>query len=265
MQRGYEVHVVDLATEGPKRDLVEALGAHYHAGDAADIDVDVDVVIECTGLGAVGRSAAQRVVSGGIMCLTGIMNVEPHFDVDATTMNRNVVLRNAVLFGTVNAGRRHWEQAVDALASADPAWLQGMITRRVPLARWGRGARSPAAGHQSRRRSHGMSTPEAVAWSATPGLLSEGPRWHEERQELLWVDILGRQIHRGTLAADGSLEHVVTISLDRHVGAVAPAVDGGYVVAAGPGFTVRRRGRIGAGAGPARGRPDRRADERRGV
>ena len=136
VQRGYEVHVVDLATEGPKRDLVEALGAHYHAGDAADLDADVDVVIECTGLGAVGRSAAQRVVSGGIMCLTGIMNVEPQFDVDATTMNRNMVLRNAVLFGTVNAGRRHWEQAVDALATADPAWLQGMITRRVPLTRW---------------------------------------------------------------------------------------------------------------------------------
>ena len=96
----------------------------------------MDVVIECTGLGAVGRSAGQRVVSGGIMCLTGIMNVEPQFDLDATTMNRNMVLRNAVLFGTVNAGRRHWEQAVDALATADPAWLQAMITRRVPLSRW---------------------------------------------------------------------------------------------------------------------------------
>ncbi len=136
VQRGYEVHVVDLATEGPKRDLVEAVGAHYHAGDAADVDASMDVVIECTGLGAVGRSAGQRVVSGGIMCLTGIMNVEPQFDLDATTMNRNMVLRNAVLFGTVNAGRRHWEQAVDALATADPAWLQAMITRRVPLSRW---------------------------------------------------------------------------------------------------------------------------------
>ncbi len=136
VQRGYEVHVVDLATEGPKRDLVEALGAHYHAGEAADIETDVEVVIECTGLGAVGRSGAQRVVSGGIICLTGIMNVEPKFDVDATTMNRNAVLRNLVLFGTVNAGRRHWQQAVDALATADPGWLQGMITRRVPLTSW---------------------------------------------------------------------------------------------------------------------------------
>ena len=46
------------------------------------------------------------------------------------------MLRNLVLFGTVNAGRRHWEQAVDSLATADPDWLQRMITRRVPLTRW---------------------------------------------------------------------------------------------------------------------------------
>jgi threonine dehydrogenase-like Zn-dependent dehydrogenase len=136
VQRGYEMHVVDLAIGGIKRELVEGLGAHYHAGDAAEIDVDAEVVIECTGVGAVGRSAARRLVSGGIMCLTGIMNVDPVPDVDTTVMNRAMVLRNTVMFGTVNAGRRHWEQAVTALAAADPAWLSAMITRRVPLERW---------------------------------------------------------------------------------------------------------------------------------
>ena len=40
------------------------------------------------------------------MCLTGIMNLGPALDVDATTMNRNMVLHNQVLFGTVNAGLR---------------------------------------------------------------------------------------------------------------------------------------------------------------
>src|SRR5271154_3656703 len=136
VQRGYEMHVVDLATGGVKRDLVEGLGAHYHAGDAAQVDVDADVVIECTGLGAVGRAAARRLVNGGIMCLTGIMNVDPTPDVDTTVMNRAMVLRNVVMFGTVNAGRRHWDQAVTALAAADPTWLSAMITRRVPLERW---------------------------------------------------------------------------------------------------------------------------------
>ena len=136
VQRGYEVHVVDLALAGRKRDLVENLGARYHAGNAADIDIDVDVVIECTGLGSVGHSAAQRLASGGIMCLTGIMNRDPALDTDATAMNRNMVLHNQVLFGTVNAGRRHWEQAAEALAAADPRWLAGLITRQVPLTSW---------------------------------------------------------------------------------------------------------------------------------
>jgi glucose 1-dehydrogenase len=136
VQRGYEMHVVDLAQTGRKRDLAEDLGAQYHAGDAADIDVDVDVVIECTGLGSVGHAAAQRLSSGGIMCLTGIMKPDPALDLDATTMNRNMVLHNQVLFGTVNAGRRHWEQASEALAAADRDWLNGLITRRVPLTCW---------------------------------------------------------------------------------------------------------------------------------
>jgi threonine dehydrogenase-like Zn-dependent dehydrogenase len=136
VQRGYEVHVVDLALGGPRRDLVESLGARYHAGDAADIDAEMDVVIECTGHGAAGRAAGSRLASGGIMCLTGIMNLDPTFDVDATALNRRMVLNNVVLFGTVNAGRRHWEQAVTALAAADPTWLAAMITRRVALARW---------------------------------------------------------------------------------------------------------------------------------
>lgn len=81
-----------------------------------------------------------------------------------------------------------------------------------------------------------MSAHEVTVWSVTPGLLSEGPRWHEERQELLWVDILGRQMHRGTLSPDGALERVETISVDRDIGAVAPAAGGGYVLAAGAGF-----------------------------
>ncbi len=136
VQRGYEVHAVDLLTAGPKRDLVESIGARYHSGDAADIDVEVDVIIECTGIGAVGRSASAMLVSGGIMCLAGIMNLETSLDIDATALNRAMVLHNQLLFGTVNAGRRHWEQAVAALEAADQMWLSQLVTRRVPLGGW---------------------------------------------------------------------------------------------------------------------------------
>jgi sugar lactone lactonase YvrE len=81
-----------------------------------------------------------------------------------------------------------------------------------------------------------MSPPTVSAWSPTPGLLSEGPRWDEQRQELIWVDILGRKLHRATLSADGRPTEVRTIEIDRHLGAAAPATGGGYVLAAGQGF-----------------------------
>ena len=99
-------------------------------------------------------------------------------------------------------------------------------------------------------------------WSLTPGLLSEGPRWHEARNELLWVDILGSSFHRGTLGPDQSLESVVTVALDRHVGAVAPVVGGGFVLAAGTGFVfVADDGSVHELAQPERGRADVRMND----
>src|ERR1700755_3709233 len=79
-----------------------------------------------------------------------------------------------------------------------------------------------------------MSAPAVSVWSPEPGLLSEGARWHEQRQELLWVDILGRRIHRATLTRDGHPGRIETVELDRDVGVVAPAAAGGDVAAATP-------------------------------
>ena len=55
---------------------------------------------------------------------------------------------------------------------------------------------------------------------------------------------------------------MVTISLDRHVGAVAPALGGGYVVAAGPGFLfVDEDGSVRDLAQPEAGRTDVRMND----
>jgi glucose 1-dehydrogenase len=40
------------------------------------------------------------------------------------------------VFGSVNANLRHYELASEALARADQAWLERLITRRVPLERF---------------------------------------------------------------------------------------------------------------------------------
>jgi sugar lactone lactonase YvrE len=107
-----------------------------------------------------------------------------------------------------------------------------------------------------------VTTPQVTAWSLEPGLLSEGPRWHEERQELLWVDILGRRFHRATLTNGGRPGRVRTMAFDRHVGAVAPAAGGGYVLAAGQGFIfVDEDGSVREAAQPEAGHVDVRMND----
>jgi threonine dehydrogenase-like Zn-dependent dehydrogenase len=74
--------------------------------------------------------------AGGIVCLTGVSPAGRSIDVDIGSLNRTMVLENDVVFGSVNANRRHYEAAAEALGRADQEWLGRLITRRVPLSRW---------------------------------------------------------------------------------------------------------------------------------
>jgi threonine dehydrogenase-like Zn-dependent dehydrogenase len=137
IQRGYDTYVIDLVTEGRKPDMVRQLGAHYAPrGDLAEVSAAADIVIECTGFAQMLLEASQHDVHNRVTCLTGVSTAGEESVVDPGLLNRNMVLRNSVLFGSVNANRRHYELAAQALAAADPDWLAGLITRQVALAQW---------------------------------------------------------------------------------------------------------------------------------
>jgi threonine dehydrogenase-like Zn-dependent dehydrogenase len=72
----------------------------------------------------------------GIICLTGVSSGGRSIPVDVGELNRELVLENNVVFGTVNANRRHYEMAAAALAQADRGWLHGVVRRRVPVEHW---------------------------------------------------------------------------------------------------------------------------------
>jgi glucose 1-dehydrogenase len=136
VQKGIDTHVVDRVTEGPKLQLVKDLGACYHSDLEQTEEGGFDVVIECTGVGPLGFHAIEHTAPGGVMCLTGIASADRQIPLDAAAINKEMVLNNTVMFGSVNAGRRHYEQAERALAAADRGWLERLVTRRVPLDRW---------------------------------------------------------------------------------------------------------------------------------
>ncbi|HET7679837.1 MAG TPA: glucose 1-dehydrogenase [Xanthobacteraceae bacterium] len=136
VQRGLEVHLLDRNATGPKPELARGLGAKYHTSDIGGLDLQPDILIECTGALPVITGALQRVAPSGIVCLAGVTPAGHVAEIDVGAWSRAMVLGNQVVFGSVNGNRQHYEAAAQALANADKAWLRRLITRRVPLERW---------------------------------------------------------------------------------------------------------------------------------
>jgi threonine dehydrogenase-like Zn-dependent dehydrogenase len=136
-QRGLELHVLDRATEGMKPEAVQSLGGRYHAGEVTEVaeEIQPDIVVECTGVAELVAGAMQHTAPGAIVCLTGVAPSRT-LSLDVGALNNELVLENDVVFGSVNANRRHFEQAVRSLTEADQDWLRRLITRTVPLERW---------------------------------------------------------------------------------------------------------------------------------
>ena len=133
VQRGLEVHVLDRNEAGPKPRLVRELGAKHHLRFPA---FETDIVIEATGSPALIAQSVAGSAPGSIVCLTGLGGAAHAASFDVAALNQSMVLENRVVFGTVNANRRHYEAAAKALARAERGWLERVITRKVPLASW---------------------------------------------------------------------------------------------------------------------------------
>ena len=135
MQKGLEVHVIDLVTDGPKPDLVRDLGASYHTS-VHEMGCEPDIVIECTGVGQVVFDVLRHTSPGAITCLTGISSGQRAISTEADAINKELVLENDVVFGSVNANRHHYELAAGYLHAADNSWLTRLVSRRVGMGEW---------------------------------------------------------------------------------------------------------------------------------
>ncbi|ASU80465.1 theronine dehydrogenase [Actinopolyspora erythraea] len=140
-QRELEVHVMDRVSGGVKPDLVRELGAYYH-NSLDELDSAPDLVFETTGSGEVVFDVLRRTGRNAVTVLLGISGGDQTMRIPAGTVNDGLVLENATLLGSVSANLRHYHGAVQALDDADRGWLNGLISRRVPLSDWQRALRA---------------------------------------------------------------------------------------------------------------------------
>lgn len=141
--RGLAVTVAALETEGSFKDtLLQEAGIQYVSTRSTPLDAlpanlgPVDLVFEATGAAAAVFPALRLLGPNGVGILSSVTGGERRIEIDVAKWNREMVLGNRLVFGTVNAARRHFEFALRDFEAAEarlPGWLGRLITRRLPF------------------------------------------------------------------------------------------------------------------------------------
>ena len=133
----------------PVARLLETAGVHYISSqgagaartpeEVAKTIGHIDVMIEATGAAQFAFDYMPVLGVNGIYILTGIPAMHRPVSIDGGAELRNLVLKNQVVLGTVNAnitafgaGARHLEE----LAQRFPEALNGLVTARVPFEKY---------------------------------------------------------------------------------------------------------------------------------
>jgi threonine dehydrogenase-like Zn-dependent dehydrogenase len=152
----FDVYVYSRETApNPKSQLVEAIGGHYVSAQTdsiqqlADRVGNIDVVYEATGASGVSFELLKVLGTNGIFVFTGVPGRKAPIEVDTDLLMRDLVLKNQMVFGTVNAGRETFEDAIRDLAVFMGRWpdaVRSLITGRFPIESYRDLLLGPAAG-----------------------------------------------------------------------------------------------------------------------
>jgi glucose 1-dehydrogenase len=142
--RGLEVTLASRgASDSAAARLAQDGGIRYVSTQTTPVDQlgsvtgEIDILFESTGATSVILPAIKALGLDGVCILASVTGGEAKEQIDVAAFNRDLVLGNRVVLGTVNAGRRHFEAGVRDLDAAEermPGWLERMITRRLPPA-----------------------------------------------------------------------------------------------------------------------------------
>jgi threonine dehydrogenase-like Zn-dependent dehydrogenase len=141
--RGADTFVYSLEpADSDRARLVRSFGAEYvSARDTSLADLPsrtgkFDIAFEAVGSAKVAFSALDALAPNGIFIMSGVPGGNKPIEMDLSSIMRNLVLQNQVLFGTVNASRSTFEASVrhlEQFMGLFPDAVRGLVTSRVTL------------------------------------------------------------------------------------------------------------------------------------
>ena len=143
VEAGYDVMVYSRGTAtSPRARVVSAIGAKFlsaekHAvADLPRLAGNVDVFYEAVGASSLAFEALHALGPNGVFIFTGVPGRKGPISVDTDRLMRDLVLKNQLLLGTVNAGRDAFEAAIRGLGSFLARWpeaVRSLITGRFAM------------------------------------------------------------------------------------------------------------------------------------
>jgi glucose 1-dehydrogenase len=140
---GFKTYVYSRSAEpNPKADLVNSIGAKYISSQTVSVAKfakevgNVDFVYEALGVASVTFDVLKILGLNGVFVFTGIPPLKPAIPVEADILMRDMVLKNQVVVGTVNADRPAFESAIRDLGTFKQRWpkaLSSVISGRFPM------------------------------------------------------------------------------------------------------------------------------------
>lgn len=138
--RGFRTTVYAQEPRGARSAFVESLGASYVSSEDEPFEAlgrrlgGIDVVYEASGASPMALEALEHVGPNGAYFFTGVPGRRVPISLEAGRWLRNLVLRNQVVFGSVNAGAEAYRAAVQDLALFARRWptlLPGLVRRHA--------------------------------------------------------------------------------------------------------------------------------------
>jgi len=140
---GFDVTVYSRSrTQDENNAIVSAIGARYIAAethtveDLAKTAGPIDVVYEAVGASGVAFDVIQYLGPNGVFIFTGVPGRKGPIEVDTDYIMKDVVLKNQVILGSVNAPPHSFQAAIRDLGTFVQKWpdaVRSLITARFPI------------------------------------------------------------------------------------------------------------------------------------